>query len=87
MNFCTIRDLRTNSKELWGTEDVVITNNGKPKAVLIKTSDKDFIETLSMISSAKAIQAVNNIRSNSKKNGYFTNDEIYKEIKAVRKAK
>ena len=87
MNFCTIRDLRTNSKDLWGSEDVVITNNGKPKAVLIKTSDKEFIETLSLISSAKAIQAVNHIRNNCKKNGYYTKAEIDKEIKAVRKAK
>ena len=40
MNFCTIRDLRNNSKKLWGDDDVIITNNGKPKGILIKTDDE-----------------------------------------------
>ena len=40
MNFCTIRDLRTNSKKIWGKDDVIVTNNGKPKAVLIKTDEE-----------------------------------------------
>lgn len=87
MNFCTIRELRTNNKKIWGTEDVVITNNGKPKGVLIKTDDQNFINILSMISSARAISAVQNIRNNAKENGYFTKAEIDKEIKAARKNK
>ena len=87
MNFCTIRDLRTNSKKIWGKEDVIITNNGKPKAVLIKTDEESFINTLSLIASARAQQVVKDIRSDSKNKGYFTNEEIEAEIKAVRKKK
>lgn len=42
MNFCTIRELRTNNKKIWGTKDIVITNNGNPKGVIIKTDDQNF---------------------------------------------
>ena len=87
MNFCTIRDLRTNSKKIWGKDDVIITNNGKPKAVLIKTDEESFINTLALIASARAEQAVKNIRKESKAKGYFTENEIENEIKAVRKKK
>ena len=87
MNYCTIRDLRTNSKKIWGKDDVIITNNGKPKAVLIKTDEKNFINTLSLIASERSEQAVKDIRKESKKKGYFTDEEIDAEIKAVRKKK
>ena len=87
MNFCTIRDLRTNSKKIWGKDDVIVTNNGKPKAVLIKTDEESFINTLSLIASARAQQVVKDIRNDSKNKGYFTNEEIEAEIKAVRKKK
>ena len=85
MNFCTIRDLRTNSKKIWGKDDVIITNNGKPKAVLIKTDEEDFIDTLSLIASVRVQKAVKEIKEKSEKIGYFTEKEIEKEIKAVRK--
>jgi PHD/YefM family antitoxin component YafN of YafNO toxin-antitoxin module len=87
MNFCTIRDLRTNSKKIWGKDDVIVTNNGKPKAVLIKTDEESFINTLSLIASARAQQVVKDIRNDSKNKGYFTDEEIEAEIKAVRKKK
>ena len=87
MNFCTIRDLRTNSKKIWGKDDVIITNNGKPKAVLIKTDEENFINTLALIASARAEQAVKNIRIKSKAKGYFTETEIENEIKAARMKK
>lgn len=87
MNFCTIRELRTNSKKIWGKDDVIITNNGKPKAVLIKTDEENFINTLSLIASARAQQAVKDIRSGSKSKGYFTDEEIDAEIRAARKKK
>lgn len=87
MNFCTIRDLRTNSKKIWGKDDVIITNNGKPKAVLIKTDEENFINTLSLIASARVQQVVKDIRSESKSRGFFTDEEIEEEIKAVRKKK
>ena len=87
MNFCTIRDLRTNSKKIWGEDDVIITNNGKPKGILIKTNDERFLDTLSLISSARALWAINSIKNDSKKKGYFTKEEIDKEINAIRNNK
>ena len=88
MNFCTIRDLRNNSKKLWGDDDdVIITNNGKPKGILIKTNDEKFLNTLSLIASARALWAINSIKEDSKSKGYFSKDEIDKEIKSVRNIK
>ena len=69
MNFCTIRDLRNNSKKLWGDDDVIITNNGKPKGILIKTNDEKFLNTLSLIASARALWAINSIKEDSKSKG------------------
>ena len=87
MNFCTIRDLRNNSKKLWSDDDVIITNNGKPKGILIKTDDEKFLNTLSLIASARALWAMNSIKEGSKAKGYFSEDEIDKEIQSVRNRK
>ena len=87
MNFCTIRELRTNSKKIWGADDVIITNNGKPKGILIKTDDEKFLDTLSLITSARALWAMNSIKNESKSKGYFSQEEIDKEINTVRNTK
>lgn len=87
MNFCTIRELRTNNKKIWGDDDVIITNNGKPKGILIKTDSEKFLDTLSLIASARALWAMSSIKNDSMERGYFTKDEINREIMAVRGSK
>ena len=59
MNFYTVRDLRTTPKSLWETlsaeGEVVITNNGKPTALLVDIADGSFEETVKAIRQAKAM--------------------------------
>ncbi|MCL2881694.1 MAG: type II toxin-antitoxin system prevent-host-death family antitoxin, partial [Coriobacteriia bacterium] len=62
MVFMTTRELRTNTKELWETldaqQEIVLTNNGKPRAVVISTDPAELEETLLMIRSARAKAAL-----------------------------
>ena len=91
MKFVTVRDFRTSSANIWKTlpkeREMVITNNGKPIALLTPLSDKNLEETLSTIRRAKAINAVKMIQQESIENGTneMTLEEINKEIKKSRK--
>jgi len=90
MKFVTVRDFRTSSADIWKTlpkeQEMIITNNGKPIALLTPLSDRNLEETLSGIRRAKAINAVKMIQQESLKNGTdkMTLEEINNEIKAVR---
>ena len=91
MKFVTVRDFRTSSANIWKIlpreREMVITNNGKPIALLTPLSDKNLEETLSAIRRAKAINAVKMIQQESIENGTneMTLEEINKEIKKSRK--
>ena len=89
MNFYTVRDLRTTPKSIWDnlSEDgeVVITNNGKPTAILFDISDGNFEETLKAVRQAKAMISFNSMRSKAAANGYVSDEEIEAEIAAARK--
>ena len=90
MKFVTVRDFRTSSASIWKTlpkeREMVITNNGKPIALLTPLSDKNLEETLSAVRRAKAINAVKMIQRESIKNGTseMTLNEINNEIKMTR---
>lgn len=91
MKFVTVRDFRTESANIWKTlpkeQEMVITNNGKPVALLTPLTDKTLEETLSAVRRAKAINAVKLLQQQSVKNGTdkMTLDEINAEIKKARK--
>lgn len=89
MNFYTIRDLRTTPKKLWNNlstdGEVVITNNGKPTAILLDIADGDLEEILKAVRQAKAMIAFNSMRAKAAKKGYKSQEEIEEEIKKVRK--
>jgi antitoxin (DNA-binding transcriptional repressor) of toxin-antitoxin stability system len=91
MKFVSVRDFRTSSARIWKTlpeeQEMVITNNGKPIALLTPLSDKTLENTLSAIRQAKAINAVKLIQQESLKGGMekITMEEIDEEIKRVRK--
>lgn len=91
MNFYSVRDLRTETKEIWKTlsEDgeVAVTNNGKPTALMFDVSNGNFEEILKAVRQAKAMIAFNSMRLKSAKNGFMTNEEIEAEIQAARKEK
>ena len=43
MKFVTVRDFRNSSRDIWekvsNDEDVVVTNNGKPTAILVNVNE------------------------------------------------
>lgn len=89
MNFYSVRDLRTTPKTIWqdlsSDGQVIITNNGKPTAILLDISDGSFEETLKAIKQAKATIAFNSMREKAHKKGFMNNEEIEQEINAYRK--
>ena len=59
MNFYTARDLRTIPKNIWNTlssdGEVIITNNGKPTALMLNISETNFNEVVNAVRQAKAM--------------------------------
>lgn len=89
MNFYTVRDLRTTPKSLWenlsNDGEVVITNNGKPTALIFDIADGGFEETVKAVRQAKAMIAFNSMRSRAAASGYMSDEEIESEIAAARR--
>ena len=88
MNFYSVRDLRTTQKAIWEylekDGEVVITNNGKPSALLFDISNGDLEETLKAVRQAKAMLAFNSMREQAAARGYMTDEEIEAEIASAR---
>ena len=89
MNFYTVRDLRSTPKSIWDhlslDGEVVITNNGKPTALLINIEEGSFEETLKAVRQAKAMIAFNSRRSRAATEGFMSGAEIGAEIEAARR--
>ena len=89
MNFYSVRDLRTDSKEMWkelsSGDEVVITNNGKPSAIMLYIPEGTFDETVQAVRQAKAMIAMNNMRKKAAARGYMSEKEIEAEIREARK--
>lgn len=89
MNFYTVRDLRTTPKSIWenlaADGEAVITNNGRPMALLLDIADGDFEETLKAVRQAKAAIAFNSMRGKAAAKGYMSDEEIEAEIAAARR--
>ena len=88
MNFYTVRDLRSTPKSIWenlsADGEAVITNNGRPMALLLDIADGDFEETLKAVRQAKAEIAFNSMRGKAADKGYMSDEEIEAEITAAR---
>ena len=88
MNFYTVRDLRSTPKSVWenlsADGEAVITNNGRPMALLLDIADGDFEETLKAVRQAKAAIAFNSMRGKAADKGYMSDEEIEAEITAAR---
>jgi phage-related protein len=91
MNFYSARDLRTIPKNIWNAlsadGEVVITNNGKPTALMLNISETNFDEVVRAVRQAKAMIAFNSMRAKAAKQGYMADDEIEAEIAAYRREK
>ncbi len=91
MKFITVRDLRTKPAGIWKElprhEGMIITNNGKPTALLSPLSDSNLEETIAAIRKAKAINALKQMHEISKLQGNdkMSLKEINHEISQVRK--
>jgi len=91
MRFVTVRDFRTTPAVIWRKllqePEMVITNNGKPIALLTPITDETMESTISAFRQAKAINAVRKMQeiSASLGNDKMTLDEINAIIKDVRK--
>ena len=93
MKFVTVRDFRTTPAEIWkelpGEQEIVITNNGRPIALLTPISDTDIEDTVTAVRRARAATALKRIRGAAVKRGLsqMTAEEIDREIQGYRKSK
>jgi antitoxin (DNA-binding transcriptional repressor) of toxin-antitoxin stability system len=91
MKFISVKEFKTSSANIWNTlpqeHEMVITNNGKPIALLTPLSDKNFENTLASIRQAKAITAVKLLQQESIAKGIdkTTTEDIDEEIRRIRK--
>ncbi|MCX7903433.1 MAG: type II toxin-antitoxin system Phd/YefM family antitoxin [Caloramator sp.] len=91
MNFYSVRDLRTHPKEIWKklseTREIIITNNGKPTALMIEVDEENVEDILNSLRQAMTMRALNKIRMQAKEAGLdkMSIEEIEEEIKAARK--
>jgi antitoxin (DNA-binding transcriptional repressor) of toxin-antitoxin stability system len=90
MKFISVRDLRTSPAQVWKTlpeeKEMVITNNGRPIALLTPISDDNLEETIKAMRSARAANAIRSIQLHSVKTGKnkLTDEEIEHEIRQSR---
>jgi antitoxin (DNA-binding transcriptional repressor) of toxin-antitoxin stability system len=89
MTFFSARDLRTVPRDIWeclsADGEAVITNNGKPVALMVNIAEGNFEETLKGVRQAKAMIAFNSMRDKAAKAGFMSDKDIEAEIAAVRK--
>ena len=88
MDFLSVRELRASSRNIWQklSHDgkMVITNNGKPTALLLDISNEDLEETLMTLQQVKAMRLFNQMRTEAQKRGFLSKKEIEAEIRAAR---
>jgi prevent-host-death family protein len=91
MKFVTVRDFRSKSAQVWKRlkkeDEMVITSNGRPMALLTSLSDDNLEYTLKSIRKARAMAAVNSMQLQSlqSKNNKMSLSDINNEIEQQRK--
>ena len=88
MNFATVRDFRTSTRSVWDklneSGEIVVTNNGKPIALMLNIADGEFDELFQAIRQAKAMLSINRMRTIAAESGYMSDEDIEAEIRAAR---
>jgi antitoxin (DNA-binding transcriptional repressor) of toxin-antitoxin stability system len=93
MKFVSVRDFRTSPAQIWKRlpeeQEMIITNNGKPIALLTPLNDSTLEETVSAVRKAKAINVIKLMQQKSikMKNDGMNLEDINTEIMEVRKNK
>jgi antitoxin (DNA-binding transcriptional repressor) of toxin-antitoxin stability system len=90
MRFVSVRELSAKPKKIWGQiqdEEIIITSNGKPVALLSGVTEKSLERTLRSIRRTRALMALEEMQKKSLKMGLndLSETEIEEEIRAVRK--
>jgi len=92
MRFISVREMNTRPKEVWEKikeEELVITSNGKPIALLSAVSEETLEKTLRMIRRSRALMALEEMQKKSLASGLdkMTDVEIEARIRAIRKTR
>jgi prevent-host-death family protein len=92
MRFVSVRELNTKPKEIWSTvkdEEVVITSNGKPIALLSGVTEETFERAVRAVRRSRALIALEELQKRSVELGLdkLTDAQIESEIQAVRKSR
>lgn len=91
MKFVSVRDLRGKTSELWKDlereRELVVTNNGKPIAILSATSEESFEESLWALRRMRAHDALARLQSDAQRRGLDTvsDADVEREIEASRR--
>jgi len=92
MRFISVRDLNTKPKEIWSKikdEEIVITSNGKPIALLSGVTEETLENTVRAIRRSRALIALEGMQNKSLATGLdrLTDAQIEAEIQKVRKSR
>jgi prevent-host-death family protein len=93
MRFLTVRELRSRSAEVWrrlaDEQEMVVTSNGKPVAILSAVSSENLEESLAAVRRARAVAAVDSMQRQSVTAGRhrLSRNDIQAEIAAARKGR
>jgi antitoxin (DNA-binding transcriptional repressor) of toxin-antitoxin stability system len=93
MKFISVRDLRTSPKQIWKSlpdeKEMVVTNNGRPIALLTPISDETLEDTVRALRRVRAMNAVQDMQLSSIRKGKdeLSEEEIEAEIVQTRKAR
>jgi prevent-host-death family protein len=90
VKFLSTRELRNRPgyvRELARNDELVLTANGKPVAILVSVEDDEFEETLRAVRQAKAQRALSRMRLQAERRGLgrLPRTAIEAEIRAVRR--
>jgi antitoxin (DNA-binding transcriptional repressor) of toxin-antitoxin stability system len=91
MRFITVKELSTKPRhvrELIAEDDVVLTNNGKPMAVISGVTEDKLDRTLKMMRRSRFMTALEEMQEQAVKTGLdrISDDEIETAISETRKA-
>jgi antitoxin (DNA-binding transcriptional repressor) of toxin-antitoxin stability system len=85
MKFIAVRDLRTNPAKVWKDlekeGELVVTNNGKPFAMLTPIREANFEQDIDLFRQARALSALRGLQADAVRNG--TAGMSMEEIEAV----
>ncbi len=93
MRFLSVRDLRSQSAQIWRElardKEMVVTRNGRPIAILTAVDENTFEKSLEAWRRARFLQTITSIQMESVRKGTdsITMDEIDAEIQKVRRAR